>query len=271
MKGYFYLHAVNGNSIQVYFVEIRTTQLIPVSPPVVNPKYALYTSPLFIVKKITVMNKKFETNQVSEINGSYSVNGGMQNLNLHFNLGDSVVDSPIQIRCLYAFKYCFGLNNSKWRKTLYNDGNIKKSLWNENELIKTIYQIGDTRVKILHLQNLTKYIDQTNKVVAKFPYIITHKIENNFDLSCIQSIKFSLNNGFRSFEKIYTKNCNVAMKWVRKNYKKHGLSIIPIVSFVDEGSTINVWRRGVLISHSKTDILKEIEYFINRKKAVVLF
>jgi hypothetical protein len=273
MKAYTLLHTIGGGgvSIQIILVEIETPHLIPVSPPVINHKYAIYTSPLFTVKKITILNGKDGNVQISEINGLYNVNGDLfTRHNLHVKIGDSVVDAPIQIfKSIDAIKkrYKFNDNTSKeyfCQKEYYDNGAVEKSFFLKGgKLIKTIYRIGNTRVKQIHKRNVTKYLDSKKEVVSTFPFIINHYRENNTDLSQIRSIEYSISNLFRVFRKIFTTNKEVSSKRYYNNLKIHGVS-------VSNSTSVTIWRFGVIVSHSITDILKEIEYIVPKKNKMII-
>jgi hypothetical protein len=260
MKGFSILR---GDDLQIYLLTIKTNQLNPISLPIINSRYAVYNSPSFTVQKISMLN----------INGNIDVQFIRIN-NLTIKVGNTLHLHISIYRSLNVLKKHFGVAaDDVVKKKYYNNGMVEKIFFNKDKLFKTIYQIGNTRVKHLHQINLTKYINEKKQVVATFPFIVTHYKENNTCLSLIESIKYSIRDDLRKFiknrkfTKNFTKTGNVyrvCSKDLCINSKKHGVSF-------NNWEGICVWRRGVLISHSITDILKEIEYLINRKKAVVLF
>jgi antitoxin component YwqK of YwqJK toxin-antitoxin module len=228
-----YFNIIIPHKPQIYgIITVKTSHLIPVQKPVINPKRATYWSSKFTIIKIEVFNNQTLIQTVSEIQCLVELYGPIQRFQInqtisiydpwsdstpeyYFYKSKNIIQksiSPVSTGCLSSYhKY-------------HDDGSLSYASFYRNgvnEKIISAYSIHNDKFKIIrnYKKNKTIYIKNTTDRFV-FEGIVDFCHDTNLNISSIQHYRrFELN----GINKVY-RNRRLVYKDCFKNNQHNGLS-----------------------------------------------
>jgi hypothetical protein len=225
---------IRDNPVAYGIITVKTSRLIPILPPIINPKHATYRSTKFTIVKIELFINQTLIQTVSEIEGSLEIYSSYQ----RFEIKQTISNSRPSIY-LYKSKnfmingrsYLFQINNTMkngWYSSYGLNGRLFSSFFYINNVIKktvNVYLVGSDIVKLIYVkQKKTIYIIKKadGTIINRYlfdGFIDFHKNRHN-NISYIIQYKRNREHGAKKY---YNSSGRLYFKCFLKNSKIHGL------------------------------------------------
>jgi hypothetical protein len=267
MKGYIFLFE-NFRFEESYFITIETDELIPIATPVINTRYATYTTTFkFKIKKIIYAAERLRSFSLKEIEGEVYTTGRIVFSHYLFKVGEEIIPEPkkqIHIFSTFQHLYTFYRNEmfssipNGWFKEFDVSGKLLRSKFKQNHIMtkENYFGYANQCLSCNYRKNKTTLKDDDG-VVYSYDFIAVLAINSQYHQlfpNSIVSKQFHscrYNQLYLTYVKNYFNQCLMSKIYIKPTHKSknHGIDYI--------SPRVNIYKYGRLLPTKNLQIFRK--------------